>query len=83
MGRPRGAPTKRKEFRLEARQVEMLEALIATASLGKPTLVSLIRQAVDEFIAQGLKKPEVRERVERHLKEHRRVVNLHEVRNDG
>ncbi len=83
MGRPKGAPTTRKEFRLEARQIEALEALIATATLGKPTLVSLIRQAVDEFIAAEMSKPDARARVERHLKESRRVVNLHEVRSDG
>lgn len=70
----------RKEFRLEPRQIEHLEALIATASLGKPPLVSLIRQAVDEFISSELLKSGVRERVERYLKERGRVVNLHEVR---
>ncbi len=83
MGRPRGAPTTRKEFRLEARQIELVEALIATSSLGKPTLVSLMRQAVDEFIDREIKKPGVRERVEGHLKETKRVVNLHEVRKDS
>ena len=79
MGRPRGAVTTRKEFRLEARQVEYLEAFIATASLGKPTLVSVVRQAVDQFIARELKNPEVRDQMERYFKENRRVVNLHEV----
>lgn len=83
MGRPKGVATERKEFRLESRQVEVLNALIATASLGRPTLVSLVRQAVDEFIANELKKADVRERVDRHLKDRRRVVNLHEIRGDS
>jgi len=82
MGRPRGAPTKRKEFRLEARQVEYLEALIATAPLGRPTLVSIIRQAVDDFIRRELSKPEVKARVERTLKDRRKVVNLRDVKRD-
>lgn len=82
MGRPRGVPTTRKEFRLEARQVEHLEALIATAALGKPTLVSLIRQAVDDFISSELAKAGVRAEVERYFKDHRRVVNLHEIRKE-
>ena len=82
MGRPRGVPTTRKEFRLEPRQIDHLEALIATAALGKPPLVSLVRQAVDEFVARELLKAGVREQVERYLKERRRVVNLHEVRKE-
>lgn len=82
MGRPRGVPTKRKEFRLEARQVEYLEALIATAPLGKPTLVSLVRQAVDEFTSRELMKAGVRDQVQRYFKERRKVVNLHEVRKE-
>lgn len=82
MGRPRGVPTTRKEFRLEARQLEYLEALIATASLGKPPLVSLVRQAVDDFIARELAKPGVRPEVEHYLKNHRRVVNLRDVRKE-
>lgn len=82
MGRPRGVPTKRKELRLEARQVEILEALIATATMGKPSLVSLVRQAVDDFLDHQLRQPGVREKVEGHLREGRRVVNLHEVRTD-
>jgi hypothetical protein len=81
MGRPRGAPTTRKEFRLEARQVQYLEALIATASLGKPTLVSLIRQAVDDLISRELAKPAVKSGVEIFMKRHGSVVNLHEVAN--
>lgn len=80
MGRPRGVPTTRKEFRLEARQVEYLEALIATAPLGKPPFVSLVRQAVDEFISRKLRRAGVREQVERYLKQGRQVVNLHAVR---
>ncbi len=80
MGRPRGVPTTRKEFRLEARQVEHLEALIATAPLGKPTFVSLIRQAVDEFVSRELTRAGVREQVESYLKQSGRVVNLHQVR---
>lgn len=79
MGRPRGAPTRRKEFRLEERQVEYLEALIEVAPIGKPTLVSIIRQAVDDFIALELSKPDVRQRVDRILREQRKVVNLHDV----
>ena len=82
MGRPKGAPTTRKEFRLEARQVELLEALIATATLGKPSMVSLARQAVDQFIAREMARPSVRERVEAYLNERRKIVNLHEVRKD-
>lgn len=79
MGRPKGVSTTRKEFRLEDRQVEMLEALQVTASLGTPPLVSLVRQAVDQFLARELAKPEVRERVEAYLKERRKVVTLREV----
>jgi hypothetical protein len=82
MGRPRGVPTTRKEFRLEARQVEYFEALRETAALGKPSLVSLARQAVDEFITRELAKRDVRSRVERYLNEHRKIVKLHEVRKD-
>jgi len=82
MGRPRGTPTTRKEFRLEARQVELLEALIATATLGKPSMVSLARQAVDQFIAREIAKPGARERLEAYLNERRKVVRLHDVRKD-
>ena len=80
MGRPRGAPTARKEFRLETRQVEYLEALIATAALGKPTQVSLVRQAVDQFIERELAKSGTRTQVDKYLKARRGIVNLHEVR---
>src|SRR5438034_10484249 len=78
LGRPRGAPTKRKEFRLEERQIEYLEALIATSALGRPPLVSLVRQAVDEFLRRELAKPDVRARVERFLREQGKVVKLRE-----
>jgi hypothetical protein len=81
MGRPRGAPTTRKEFRLEARQVQYLEALIATAPLGTPTLVSLIRQAVDELISRELAKPGVKNEVEIFMKRHGSVVKLQEIVN--
>jgi hypothetical protein len=81
MGRPPGVPTTRKEFRLESRQVQYLEALIATSSLGKPTLVSLIRQAVDNLISRELAKPGVKTEVELYMKGHRSVVNLQDVRN--
>lgn len=83
MGRPRGVPTSRKEVRLEARQVEYLDALIATAGLGKPTFVSLVRQAVDDLIDRELSKAAVRSQVERHLNERRGIVKLREVHNDG
>ena len=79
MGRPRGVPTERKEFRLEARQVELLEALRSTASLGTPPLVSLVRQAVDQFIAREMSRADARERVESFLAERRKVVTLREV----
>jgi hypothetical protein len=79
MGRPKGAPTSRKEFRLEDRQIELLEALRLTASLGTPSLVSLVRQAVDQFIAREMAKADVRERVDSHLNEARKVVKLREV----
>ena len=69
MGRPPGKPTARKEFRLEARQLGYLEALIATATLGRPSFVSLVRQAVDEFISRELEMPDVRSRVDRYLRE--------------
>lgn len=82
MGRPKGVPTTRKEFRLEDRQVELLEALRVTATLGTPPLVSLVRQAVDQFISREMGKPEVRERVEVYLNERRKVVNLREVGKD-
>jgi hypothetical protein len=79
MGRPKGAPTRRKEFRLEDRQVELLEALRVTAPLGTPPLVSIVRQAVEQFISREMAKPEVRERVDAYLNERRKVVNLREV----
>ncbi len=82
MARPRGVPTQRKEFRLEARQVEYLEAFIATAPLGTPPLVSLVRQALDEFIKRELSKPDVRARVEGFLRQRRKVVNLRDVKKD-
>lgn len=81
-GRPRGVATARKEFRLEPRQVESLEALQQAAPLGRPSLVSLVRQAVDQFVDRQMTQPEVRERVERYYNERRRVVNLHEVRKE-
>ena len=62
--------------------MEYLEALIATAPLGRPTLVSIIRQAVDDFIRRELSKPEVKARVERTLKDRRKVVNLRDVKRD-
>ena len=75
MARPRGTQTARKEFRLEATQVEQLEGLIETAPLGRPTLVSLVRQAVDEFICRELAKPGVREQVEAFVrKRHKRTA---------
>jgi hypothetical protein len=80
MGRPQGVPTARKEFRLEARQVDQLEALIATSPLGKPSFVSLVRQAVDEFIVREFARSGVRAQVEKYLKERRGIVNLREVR---
>lgn len=82
MGRPRGVPTERKEFRLEARQVQYLEALIATATLGKPTLVSLVRQAVDDLIKREVAKPDVRARVESFLRQRRKVVNLRDLKRE-
>ena len=82
MGRPKGAPTSRKEFRLEDRQIEFLEALRVTATLGTPPLVSIVRQAVDAFIDREMAKPDVRERVESYLRERRKVVNLREVGKD-
>jgi len=82
MGRPKGVPTTRKEFRLEDRQVELLDALRVTASLGTPSLVSLVRQAVDQFIAREMAKPDVRERVDAYLNERRKVVPLREVGKD-
>ena len=82
MGRPRGAPTTRKEFRLETWQVQQLEALKAAAPLGEPSLVSLVRQAVSEFISREMAKPHVRTAVDAHLKQKRRVVILSEVRNE-
>lgn len=82
MGRPKGVPTTRKEFRLEDRQVELLDALRVTASLGTPPLVSLVRQAVDQFIYREMAKPDVRERVDDYLNERRKVVPLREVGKD-
>jgi hypothetical protein len=76
MGRPKGAETRRKEFRLEERQVAHLEALIEAAPLGKPTLVSVVRQAVQEFIDRQLLDAEVRSRVERILGRPK-VVSIH------
>ena len=82
MGRSKGVPTTRKEFRLEDRQVELLEALRSTASLGTPPLVSLVRQAVDQFVAREMAQRDVRERVNAYLDERRKVVNLREVGKD-
>lgn len=83
MGRPRGVATVRKETRLEPRQIEYLEALIATAALGKPSFISLVRQAVDDLINRELTKPGVRAQVEQYLKARRKVVDLHQLRKDG
>ena len=82
MSRRKGAPTSRKEFRLEDRQIELLEALGVTAPLGTPPLVSIVRQAVDQFIAREMAKPDVKERVDAYLSERRKVVNLREVGKD-
>jgi len=82
MGRRKGVPTTRKEFRLEDRQIEFLEALRMTAPLGTPPLVSILRQAVDEFIAREIAKPGVKERVDSFVNERRKVVNLREVGKD-
>jgi hypothetical protein len=67
---------------LETRQIEFLDALIETAQRGKPTLVSLIRQAVDDFISGELARPGVRAQVEKYLKERRNVITLREVKTD-
>lgn len=82
MGRPKGAPTTRKEFRLEDRQIELLEALRVTATLGTPSLVSLVRQAVDQFLGHEMAKSEIRNRVDAYLNERRKVVSLREVGKD-
>jgi len=76
MPRPPGAPTRRKEFRLEERQLIFLDALIEAAPLGKPSLTSVVRQAVQQFIDNQLKDREVRERVERIVGQRPRVVRL-------
>jgi len=77
MGRPRGVPTTRKEFRLEDKQLEQLEALRAVAPYGEPSLVSLVRQAIDEFISKALANVDTHARVERYLRTHQRVASLH------
>jgi hypothetical protein len=71
-------PTRRKEFRLEERQLLHLEALIEAAPLGKPSLTSVVRQAVQQFIDKQLEDREVRERVERIVGQRPRVVRLPE-----
>lgn len=76
MPRQRGAPTRRKEFRLEERQIVYLEALIEAAPLGKPSLTSVVRQAVQLFIDKQLEDREVRTRVERIVGQRPRVVRL-------
>lgn len=84
MARHKGIPTGRKEARLETRQIDYLEALIATAPLGKPSYVSLVRQAVDDFIdRQILSKREVRQQVESYLRDTGKVVALRGVKKDS
>jgi hypothetical protein len=78
--RPRGAPTRRKEFRLDERQIQYLEALIEAAPLGKPTLTSVVRQAVQQFIDRQLEDREVRGRVERIIGQRPRIVRLNDTK---
>ena len=76
MARP---PCSRKDLWLEDRQIEQLEALAMAASIGKPSFVSLVRQALDQFISHQLSNSATKEEVERYLRT-KRVVGLHEVK---
>jgi hypothetical protein len=58
--------------------VEVLNAFVATADMGEPTFVSLVRQAIDEFIARKMASAETKAQVEAHLKQ-RKIVTLREV----
>ncbi len=78
MGRPLGPPCTRKDMWLENRQIEHLEALAATSSLGKPPFTALVKQALEEFIRNQLDDAATRERVEHYLKSNR-VVKLRKV----
>jgi hypothetical protein len=87
-GRPRGGPggvplSKKRDLQLEVRQVQLLDALIATAPIGTPTFTSLIRQAVNMFLDAKLAEPGVQTKVDKYLKAHRRVANLRDVNQDG
>ena len=73
---------KRVEVHFRPQQVALLEGLQATAQRGTPTMMSLILQAVDEFIARELRQPGVQSAVDKYLGEHRKVVNLREVKDE-
>lgn len=77
-GRPPGPPKLRKDLQLEQRQIECLEALRATALLGQPSFVSLVRQAVDQFITSALADDATRARVEAYLG-NGKIVKLRDV----
>lgn len=72
-GRPRGAPAQSMQLDLEVRQVQYLNAFRAISTLGTPTFISLVRQALDKFIAAELAKPGVRAAVEQNLGKSRRA----------
>lgn len=80
MGRPPGPPTTRKELLIENSQLQYLEAFRELAPY-KPPFTAVVREAFAVFIAQQMAKPEMRDRVEAHLKQ-TRVVKLREVGKD-
>jgi hypothetical protein len=77
-GRPKGPPKERKEFQLESSQVRYLEAIRASSPIGDPSMVSLVRQAVTEFVKRQMEVPEMKEKVDAYLG---RVVKLTDVKN--
>jgi hypothetical protein len=73
-GRPGGPLKEAKLIEIELRQIQYLNALIETSTLGRPSFTSLVRQAIDMYIAAQLAKPDVRTAVEGYLGRTRRNI---------
>lgn len=55
---PRPPGSERKDIWFLPNQLESLDALIETSTLGRPSFTSLVLQAVDALIEQEMAKPE-------------------------
>jgi hypothetical protein len=73
-GRPGGPLKEAKLIELELRQIQYLNALIETSTLGRPPFTTLVRQAIDMYIAVQLAKPDIRAAVEEYLGRNRRNI---------